>query len=610
MEPQGARALESIFAARNYNSRFSNGIEGHRTAGMKLREALETIQRPRPEGAVRLHFLLGCSSTPTNLKAFFHASLLRRRPEYDVHVETTLYGDLLGSLERLSYIGYAGAAVVSEWFDLDQRLGFRRLGGWAPSSFDDILATVASEVNRLQNVLEPLAAAMPVAIASPGLPLPPVGIAAPSEAGEFETRLCSTVASFARWCATHPGMHLLNPAELDRLSPISNRYDVKADLSHASPYMLAHAAVLGDQLGRILAPPPPMKGLITDLDDTLWDGILGEVGVEGIRFTLDTGAQVHGLYQQFLRSLVERGVLVGIASKNDPILAEQALARTDLLIRPNDIFPVCANWEPKSGSVSRILKTWNIGPEAVVFIDDSPSELAEVQARFPEIRSFLFPRKDPTRLLELFETLRECFGKRAIREEDRIRLQSLRSQSQVIDSAKDHASEESFLSGLEAILSFQLSSDAGDERAFELVNKTNQFNLNGRRIAKSEWAELLCGSDRFLLTVSYADKFGPLGKIAVVVGSREGRAARATSWVMSCRAFSRRIEHATLRYLFDRLDAEKVCFEFQPTERNGPVRTFFADFAINESAPELSRTTFEARCPQLSHSVKELVAHG
>jgi len=123
---------------------------------MKLREALETIQQSRPEGAVRLRFLLGCSSTPTNLKAFFHASLLRCRPEYDVHVETTLYGDLLGSLERFSYTGYAGAAVVSEWFDLDQRLGFRRLGGWAPSSFGDILTTVTSEVNRLQKVMASL----------------------------------------------------------------------------------------------------------------------------------------------------------------------------------------------------------------------------------------------------------------------------------------------------------------------------------------------------------------------------------------------------------------------------------------------------------------------
>jgi FkbH-like protein len=574
---------------------------------MKLREALESIRRPRPAQAERARYLLGCSSTPTHLQTFLHAHLLSRLPRFEIEIEPTTYGDLLGSIERFEAQGYAGAALVCEWYDLDPRLGFRRLGGWAPSLFADIVTGVRTALSRLQRAVERISGHIPVVVALPTLPLPPLQICVPAQTAGFEAALWSAAWEFAGWCSSRSGVRLLSSAELDRRSVPAERFDLRAELSHGCPYPLAHISVLAEMMADLLAPPAPLKGIITDLDDTLWAGILGEVGVSGVSFALETGAQIHGLYQQFLQSLAERGVLIAIASKNDVDLAEQALGRSDLLVRRESFFPVEIHWRSKSTSVGRILKAWNIGPEAVAFIDDSSLEAAEVQESFPALQTLLFPAADPTRLMQFFHTLRAWFGKPTIREEDRIRVQSLRRSVTMPAAADDPLSREAFLATIDARLSFELSRDQNDERALELVNKTNQFNLNGRRISEARWREMLGDRELFLLTVGYKDKFGPLGKIAVLLGRRLGREAAVSTWVMSCRAFSRRIEHATLRYLFERLELERISFAFEATERNTPLREFFAELGILESVA-LRREDFFANSPRSVHAIEEAPA--
>lgn len=572
-------------------------------SALKLREALEIIQRPR-EGR-RERFILACSTYSTNLKTLLEAYLLKRRTGSDVQVETTSYGDLLSGLERFSPMGYAGGAIVCEWFDLDQRLGFRRLGGWAPSSFENILHGVETASYRLRRTIEAITTSIPVAIALPTLPLPPIAICDPARTSELEISLWAALLTFAQWCASNPRVYLLNREELDRLSPPMDRFDFKAELSYGTPYKLAHASAISYLLSRLLAPNAPLKGLITDLDDTLWDGILGEVGVDGVGFSLEHNAQEHGLYQQLLQSFAERGVLVAIASKNDQALVEKALSRTDLLLERDNVFPVVSGWSRKSESVARILQSWNISAESVAFIDDSPLELAEVQLRFPQIRCLLFPKQTPARFIDFVHTLREYFGRPAVRDEDRLRLRSLRQDPVREQCLQDSSTEESFLESLGAVLSFQITTNTDDDRAFELINKTNQFNLNGHRYSQSEWIAYLSRPGSFLLTASYADKFGQLGKIAVVVGWKEGLTAHVVSWVMSCRAFSRRIEHATLRYLFDRLNVGRISFTFHTTERNGPMRNLFSEFQISEIDAQINKTDFEALCPRISHRVEE-----
>ncbi|MEO8657196.1 MAG: HAD-IIIC family phosphatase [Bryobacteraceae bacterium] len=569
---------------------------------MKLREALEIIHSDR-SGAAQIQYLLGFSATPNPLQTFLQAFLLTRQSSLAVGVDTLPYGDLIGALEGRDPNGYAGAAIVVEWYDLDPRLGFRRLGGWARSAIPDIVATVQQNLQRLRAAIQRLAAAMPVAISLPTLPLPPISITAPPQAHEYEAKLWTEAWTFAGWCASRRNVRLLNPADLDRDSPTAARFDFRAELGQGSPYKLAHASALAELLSRLLAPEPALKGLITDLDDTLWKGLLGEVGPAGVAFTLQGGAQIHGLYQQFLQSLAERGVLLAIATKNDPALVDQALARPDLLVTKDSFFPVEAHWGPKSESVERILNAWNVGPEAVAFIDDSPMEAAEVQSRFPELRCLRFTANDPSHLLQLFDTLRQWYGKSAIRAEDRLRVESVRN------AASLDASRDGFLATLQSRVTFHLSRDSGDDRAFELLNKTNQFNLNGRRLTLPDWARILADPEAFLLTVEYTDKFGSLGKIAVIIGHSRGASATIEYWALSCRAFSRRIEHATLAHLFDRLGVEAIALDYAPTDRNGPVREFLAGLEISPKEPVISLSAFEARCPHLQFVPEDFPAH-
>ena len=135
--------------------------------------------------------------------------------------------------------------------------------------------------------------------------------------------------------------------------------------------------------------------------------------------------------------------------------------------------------------------------------------------------------------------LRDLFGKPVLTEEDRLRQASLRSRAELEESSESGVSPD-FLAALHGVVTLDSRPDSADRRPVELINKTNQFNLNGRRLAEGEWQRLLAAPNTVLTVVSYRDKFGPLGKIAVLVGSRSDATVRVSHWVMSCRAFSKR----------------------------------------------------------------------
>jgi FkbH-like protein len=264
------------------------------------------------------------------------------------------------------------------------------------------------------------------------------------------------------------------------------------------------------------------------------------------------------------------------------------------------------SWGPKSEAASRILRSWNISAESVGFVDDSPMELAEVQAAFPDMVCLQFPRESDAGIFELIVHLRDLFGKPAIAAEDAIRLESIRqSDLRNADVEARGSSPEEFLAQANAELTLEFTAGAPPERALELINKTNQFNLNGRRYTEGEWLSYLRRPETFLLLVRYQDKYGPLGMIAVLAGCEEAESLDVNSWVMSCRAFSRRIEHRCLKELFDHFSREHISFDFQATPRNAPLREFFAGFLGTEptSAFRITRAVFEEKCPPLYHTV-------
>jgi FkbH-like protein len=265
------------------------------------------------------------------------------------------------------------------------------------------------------------------------------------------------------------------------------------------------------------------------------------------------------------------------------------------------------HWGSKSSSVSSILHKWNVNADSVVFVDDSQLELAEVKAVHPEVECIQFPRGNAQEFLEVWKSLRDLFGKPAIQAEDTVRSSTLRTADMLEQQAgSEPPNADDFLKGLQGELVFELSTDTNDVRALELVNKTNQFNINGRRHTESSWRRALSVPGVFLLTATYRDRFGPLGKIAVVQGRvMNGSCVEVDCWVMSCRAFSRRIEFACLARLFEQFGAEKILIAYQQTARNSPVVELWKVLGCGTQPPiTITSSAYKNSCPRLFHRIE------
>jgi len=265
---------------------------------MKLAEALSIVHKT-PAELPEFGVVLACGVTPLHLQNFFAAHLQTLRADRKVRVSTGLFGDLAGTLEHISghfspHQSVEAVAVVMEWSDLDPRLGFRHLGGWGQKRLADSVSTVQATLQRVEQAMVALPKSATVAVSLPTLSLPPGFHTVGWQASAMELALEHAVADFASRLAMQRMVRVVNRSQLDLMSPAATRYDARADLNSGFPYTNAHADVLGNALAELIAGPAPKKGLITDLDDTFWAGLVGEIGHENVAWDLSSHAQLHG----------------------------------------------------------------------------------------------------------------------------------------------------------------------------------------------------------------------------------------------------------------------------------------------------------------------------
>ncbi len=226
-------------------------------------------------------------------------------PGRRVTVRTGLYGDPAGTLETRGSTKPHGAALALEWSGLDPRLGFRSAGRWGAEALGDMLRSAGAMLDRMAAAIESLPAGMPIAVSLPTLPLAPLFHAPGWQFAQAELALQHRVLEFAARIAERRGCMVANPSRIAEVSPQGSRFDLKSDLFTGLPYTISHAAAVAEALSRGLAGPPPKKGLITDLDDTLWYGLVGEIGPAQVAWDLASHRQLHGLYQKLLAALAE-----------------------------------------------------------------------------------------------------------------------------------------------------------------------------------------------------------------------------------------------------------------------------------------------------------------
>ena len=273
---------------------------------MTLSEALGLAQRQQEKSRRRRLFLV-CGFEPLHLRTFLLANFSARFQDEGADIATGLYGDIEGSLNAAAKSESEAAAIVIEWSDLDSRLGLRSTGGWHLSVQQDILASCRERFARLLERIAAVAARMPLVLVPPTLPIPLLGHSAGWQISQNELALEKQLIGFLTDAAAIGRVSVLNPARLNALSPAASRLNAASELKAGFPYSIEHASILAAQIIHALFPPAPMKGLITDLDNTFWSGIVGEVGASGVSWSQAEHTQIHGLYQQLLRHFSEMG---------------------------------------------------------------------------------------------------------------------------------------------------------------------------------------------------------------------------------------------------------------------------------------------------------------
>ena len=342
------------------------------------------------------------------------------------------------------------------------------------------------------------------------------------------------------------------------------------------------APMYGELVGRLLAARQggSYKCLVLDLDNTLWGGVIGDDGLDGI--VLGQGSalgEAFVAFQNFSRELAGRGVILAVCSKNDPANALEPFEKhPEMVLRRNDIASFVANWTDKAHNLRTIAEELNIGLDSLVFVDDNPFERTLVREQLPMVA---VPEvgDDPATFAQ---TLADAgyFEGLAVTDDDRARgaqYQSNRQREELKTSATDLPA---FLRGLQMQLVVKPFDQVGLQRTVQLINKTNQFNLTTRRYSEEEVLAVMRDNRSFGLQLRLLDRFGDNGIISVVIGKmQDGNDLYLDTWLMSCRVLGRQVEPATLNLVVDRarrLGAKRMIGEYIPTRKNGMVKDHYA----------------------------------
>jgi len=320
------------------------------------------------------------------------------------------------------------------------------------------------------------------------------------------------------------------------------------------------------------------KLVILDLDNTLWGGVVGDLGWENIALGgHDPIGEAYVDFQFTLKSLTNRGILLGIVSKNEESVALEAISKhPEMVLTLQDFAGYRINWEDKAKNIVDLVSDLNFGLQSVVFIDDNPRE----RSRVSEALSEVFVPEWPEDCMLYKSTLLNlrCFDAPSISKEDTERTKMYLSEQQRKDLKKSFSSLDEWLKGLEIKVTFEEICDANLHRAAQLLNKTNQMNLRTRRMSKTELAEWANRDDHKLWTFRVSDKLGDSGLTGIISLEVKNKQGLITDFILSCRVIGRKVEETMLftaiKYAKS-LGLDEIVAEYVPTPKNKPCLEFW-----------------------------------
>jgi FkbH-like protein len=324
--------------------------------------------------------------------------------------------------------------------------------------------------------------------------------------------------------------------------------------------------------------------LILDLDNTLWSGVIGDDGLEGIVVAQgDATGEAFLAVQRLAIDLRNRGVVLAVCSKNDDAVARRAFTHPEMLLKIDQIAVFQANWNDKAANIRAIAEELSLGLDAMVFMDDNPVERGLVREILPEVAVVELP-DDPAFYARTLAAA-GYFEAVTYSSEDRSRADFYQDNARRVALQKQGEGVEAYLTSLEMIITFQPFDAAGRARIAQLINKSNQFNLTTRRYTELEVA--VAETSCFTLQIRLADRFGDNGMISVIICRDLGRATwEIDTWLMSCRVLGRGVEVAVLQEILEAARTRGIrtlLGVYRPTSRNGMVSEHYAKLGFNHS---------------------------
>ena len=321
------------------------------------------------------------------------------------------------------------------------------------------------------------------------------------------------------------------------------------------------------------------KVLILDLDNTLWGGIVGELGPTGVALGEDGKGRCYRDFQRSLKALQKTGVLLAIASKNNAADVDEILDENPMMVlRREDFAAIYADWEPKAENIVKIAEALSLGTDSLVFIDDNPVERDAVRKFLPEVAVPDFPdRVEDLQTWFVREVAPVHFGKYAITSEDEGKTEQYRANTARQELAASFDLD-GYLRELDIECNIEVDPPAQLVRAAQMTQKTNQFNLTTRRYDVTDLARFIGSSEHAVLMLDYRDRFGDEGSVALaIVDLAEGR---IDTFLTSCRVIGRKVEARLLDKAVEMCrdrGLHKVIGEYIPTRKNKMAASFYED---------------------------------
>lgn len=328
------------------------------------------------------------------------------------------------------------------------------------------------------------------------------------------------------------------------------------------------------------------KCLILDLDNTVWGGVIGDDGLEGIQLGHGLGiGKAYTEFQMWIKKLEQRGIIICVASKNNEEIAKEPFEKhPDMILRLDDIAVFLANWETKVDNIRTIQNILNIGFDSMVFLDDNPFERNMVRENISGITVPELP-EDPGDYLEYLYSL-NLFETASYSNADKDRTKQYQVEAKRVSLSKTFTNEADFLKSLNMVSTVSGFTKFNTPRVAQLSQRSNQFNLRTIRYTEADITAMAEDSDIIDLSFTLKDKFGDNGLIAVVIlKKQDDETLFVDTWFMSCRVLKRGMENFTLNIIVERAKKagyQRIIGEFLPTSKNKMVENHYVNLGFTQ----------------------------